>query len=60
MTWGIGITRIELDTHRCQTLNVCLVLVQRAFIGEVQKQVDFINRTEVFKTLLNVAKIEVY
>ena len=29
------------------------------FIGKVQKRFDFINRTDMFKALLNVAKIQV-
>ena len=57
LTWGIGITRIELEAHRCQHFWVrCRCM--KHFIGKVQKRFDFINRTDMSKTLLNVAKIQ--
>ena len=56
---GVGIPRIELNAHPCQT-HVCVQMsVQRALVGQVQKLFDFINRTDKFKTSLNVAEIQV-
>ena len=80
LTWCKGITRIELDAHRCQTFCVrcrckehfigkvqrasigkvqraSIGKVQRASIGKVQRWFDVINRTDIVKTSLNMAKI---
>ena len=55
----IVITRIELGALRCQIV-LRKMSVQRAqFIFKVQKRIDFINRTDIFKISLNVAKIHV-
>ena len=52
----IGISRIELDAHRCQTF-LCKKC-KKPFIGKVPRWFDFINQTDMFKTSLNVAKIQ--
>ena len=43
MTWGIGITRIEMDAHYCLTISR-----RRPELGivKVQKQFNFLNRTD--------------
>ena len=55
IAWGIGITRIELDAHR--SLTFCLrCRCKEHLIGEEQRRrFNFINRTDIVKTLLTVA-----
>ena len=54
ITWGTGITRIELDAHCCQTF-LHKISAPRALTFEGTKAVQ----TDMVKTLLNVAKIQV-
>ena len=54
ITWGIGITRIELEANYSPTflhvisasINFCLVIVPKRF--------GFINQTDMVKTSLNM------
>ena len=50
ITWGIEITRIELDAHHCPTF-LCKMCKDH-FIGKVQRRFDIINRTDIVKTSL--------
>ena len=58
----IGITRTELNAHPCQIF-LCNMSVKRVLYCLITKLVrffDFINRTEIFKTSLNVTKLKVW
>ena len=53
----IVITKIELDAHYCQKI-LRKISASRAQPCESTKAVRFDNRTDMFKTSLNVAKIQ--
>ena len=57
---GIGITRIELDAHCCKTFLLMISASRAPWVLKVQKHFNLINRTDMVKTSLNVAKIQVW
>ena len=60
ITWGIGITRIELDAHCCQLVLHKISTSRSLTIVKVQKRYDLIVQTDMVQILLNVAKIQVF
>ena len=59
ITWGIGITRTELDAHHCRTFLRRMSVQKSTLSLKCKSGLILQNQPDIYKTSLNVAKIQV-